>query len=243
MNNVNALFSMKQSSWDRSRLLVVVSRTKKSISASFLVVSLLVPVLGGCGSSTPAKSEGNTETEGSVDEKNYRADLMAAALEFEMEFINFYSGIGNLTEDLLTDFLENSEDPNKGYLAALKRIRSIDDSTDDFYRYGVEVKHLTSDEIGTDLSEADRNMIEEINPLVVEAMDLVTEFLQVARDAATALSIVDKPKWISLQDKLVELAQKYYETGTNRGKVYQSLGEKLEDESLRTSFYDLGKTF
>ena len=221
----------------------MISRTKKSISASFLVVSLLAPVLGGCGSSNPAKSEAKTETEGSVDERNYRADLLAATLEFEMKFIDFYSAIGDLTEDLLMDFLENSEDPNKGYLAALKRIRSIDDSTDDFFRYGVEVKHLTSDDIDTDLSETDRIMIEVIKPLVVEAMDLVSEFLQVARDAATALSIVDKSKWISLQDKLVDLAQKYYETGTNRGKLYQSLGEKLEDESLRTSFYDLGKTF
>ena len=234
---------MKQASWESSSLPIVISRTKKSISASFLAISLLSPAVGACGSSTPANSEANTEIAGSDEEKNYRDDLMAATLEFEMEFIDFYSAIGNLTEDLLTDFLENSDDPNKGYLAALKRIRSIDDSTDDFFRYGVEVKHLTSDEIDTDFSETDRIMIEEINPLIVEPMDLVSEFLQVARDAATALSIVDKPKWISLQDKLVELAQKYYETGTNRGKVYQSLGEKLEDESLRTSFYDLGKTF
>ena len=74
-------------------------------------------------------------------------------------------------------------------------------------------------------------------------MNLVSEFIQVARDAATALSIADKPTWVSLQDNLVEIAQKYYETGTARGQLYRSMGESLDDESLRASFYDLGKTF
>jgi hypothetical protein len=83
----------------------------------------------------------------------------------------------------------------------------------------------------------------ELTPLVIDSMELVSEFLQVSRDAATALSIVDKPKWISLQDNLVEIAQKFDETGTARGLLYRSLGEKLEDESLRGLFYELGETF
>ena len=221
----------------------MISKNRTVILASFLTVSLLMPILGGCGSSTPAKSEAKTGIENSDEDKNYRNGLITSTLEFEMKFINFYSAIGNLTEDLLIDFLENSDDPNKGYLAAIKRVRSIDDSTDDFFRFGTEIKHLTSDDIDPSLSENDRAMIEKLNPLVIEPMNLVSEFLQVARDAATALSIVDKPKWISLQDKLVELAQTYYETGTSRGRLYQTLGEELEDNTLRTTFYDLGKTF
>jgi hypothetical protein len=168
---------------------------------------------------------------------------MLSALQFEVEFGDFYLSIGNLTEDLLIDFLENSDDANKGYLAALKRIRSISDSTDDFFRLGTEVKHLTSDEIDLSFSENDKILIMKLKPLVIEPMNLVSEFIQVARDAATALSIADKPTWVSLQDNLVEIAQKYYETGTARGQLYRSMGESLEDESLRASFYDLGKTF
>jgi hypothetical protein len=199
--------------------------------------------LAACASSDPVKIEANTGVETSVYEKNYRSDLFSASAQFEIEFVDFYLGVGNLTEDLLTDFLENSEDANKGYLAAIKRIRSIDDSTNDLFHFGTEVKHLTSDEIDLSLSENDKILIIEINPLAIEAMNLASEFLQVARDAATALSIVDKPTWVSLQDELVEIAQKYYETGTARGRLYKSLGESLEDESLRASFYDLGETF
>jgi len=221
----------------------VISKTKLTISAHFLVAGLSLLALAACGSSDPVKIEANTGVETSVYKKNYRSDLFSAAAQFEIEFVDFYLGIGNLTEDLLTDFLENSEDANKGYLAAIKRIRSIDDSSDDLFHFGTEVKHLTSDEIDLSLSENDQILIIEINPLAIEAMNLASEFLQVARDAATALSIVDKPTWVSLQDKLVEIAQKYYETGTARGRLYKSLGEGLEDESLRASFYDLGETF
>jgi hypothetical protein len=221
----------------------VISKTKKTISANFLVGCLSLLALAACASSDPVKIEANTGVETSVYEKNYRSDLFSASAQFEIEFVDFYLGVGNLTEDLLTDFLENSEDANKGYLAAIKRIRSIDDSTNDLFHFGTEVKHLTSDEIDLSLSENDKILIIEINPLAIEAMNLASEFLQVARDAATALSIVDKPTWVSLQDELVEIAQKYYETGTARGRLYKSLGESLEDESLRASFYDLGETF
>lgn len=221
----------------------MIFKTKINILTSLLTVSLLMPVLSGCGSSTPEKSAAKSGTDNSVEEKEYRDVLIAATLEFEMKFIDFYSAIGNLTEDLLTDFLENSDDPNKGYLAAIKRVRSIEDSTDDFFRFGTEIKHLTSDEMDPSLSENDRVMIEKLNPLVIEPMGLVSDFLQVARDAATALSVVDKPKWISLQDKLVDIAQTYYETGTSRGRLYKSLGQQLDDIDLRTSFYDLGQTF
>ena len=221
----------------------MISKTKKNISASFLAGSLSLFALAACGSSDPAKIEANREIETTVDENNYRNDLMLSALQFEVEFGNFYLSIGNLTEDLLIDFLENSDDANKGYLAALKRIRSISDSTDDFFRLGTEVKHLTSDEIDLSFSENDKILIMKLKPLVIEPMNLVSEFIQAARDAATALSIADKPTWVSLQDNLVEIAQKYYETGTARGQLYRSMGESLEDESLRASFYDLGKTF
>ncbi len=221
----------------------MISKTKKTISANFLVGCLSLLALAACASSDPVKIEANTGVETSVYEKNYRSDLFSASAQFEIEFVDFYLGVGNLTEDLLTDFLENSEDANKGYLAAIKRIRSIDDSTNDLFHFGTEVKHLTSDEIDLSLSENDKILIIEINPLAIEAMNLASEFLQVARDAATALSIVDKPTWVSLQDELVEIAQKYYETGTARGRLYKSLGESLEDESLRASFYDLGETF
>ena len=221
----------------------MISKAKKNFLARFLAGSLVLLTLAACGSSDPAKIEADTSVETSVDGKNYRSDLFSAAAQFEIEFVDFYLIIGNLTEDLLTDFLENSDDANKGYLAAIKRIRSIDDSTDDLFRFGTEVKHLTSDEIDLSLSENDKTLITEINPSVIEAMNLVSEFLQVAMDAATALSIVDKPTWVSLQDNLVEIAQKYYETGTSRGQLYKSLGESLENESLRASFYDLGETF
>ena len=101
---------------------------------------------------------------------------------------------------------------------------------------------MTSDEIDPSFSENDKILIMELKPLVVDPMDLVSEFIQVARDASTALSVVDKPTWVSLQDNLVEIAQKYVETGTARGLLYRSLGERLEDESLRAWFYKLGKT-
>ena len=221
----------------------MISKTKKNISASFLAGSLSLFALTACGSSDPAEIKANRDIETTVDENNYRNDLMLSALQFEVEFGDFYLSIGNLTEDLLIDFLENSDDANKGYLAALKRIRSISDSTDDLFRLGTEVKHLTSDEIDLSFSENDKTLIMKLKPLVIEPMNLVSEFVQVARDAATALSIADKPTWVSLQDNLVEIAQKYYETGTARGQLYRSMGERLEDEILRASFYDLGKTF
>lgn len=221
----------------------MISKTRSVISTSLLAGSLSLFALAACGSSDPAEIEANREIETTVHENNYRNDLMLATIQFEIEFADFYLSIGNLTEDLLIDFLENSDDANKGYLAALKRIRSISDSTDDFFRFGTEVKHLTSDEIDLSFSENDKILIMELKPLVIDSMNLVSEFLQVARDAATALSIVDKPTWVSLQDKLVEIAQKYYETGTARGSLYRSLGESLEDESLRASFYDFGETF
>ncbi len=219
------------------------SRNRKSLSASILVSSLLLLPITACGASDPSDRGENTGTKDFVDEKNYGDELIAAATQFEVEFIDFYLSIGNLTEDLLTDFLENSDDANKGYLAAIKRIRSISDSTDDFFRFGAELDHLTSDEIDQGLSEEDRILILELNPLVVDSMNFVDEFLQVSRNAATALSIVDKPTWVLLQDDLVEIAQKYYETGTARGRLYRSLGERLGDENLRASFFDLGETF
>ena len=221
----------------------MISKTWSVISTSLLAGSLSLFALAACGSSDAVEIEANREIETTVDENNYRNDLMLATVQFEIEFADFYLSIGNLTEDLLIDFLENSDDANKGYLAALKRIRSISDATDDLFRFGTEVKHLTSDEIDLSFSENDKILIMKLKPLVIEPMNLVSEFLQVARDAATALSIVDKPTWVSLQDNLVEIAQKYYETGTARGQLYRSMGESLEDESLRASFYDLGKTF
>ena len=199
--------------------------------------------LTACGSSDSAEVDTKREIETSVDENNYRNNLLLTAAQFEDQSIDFYLSIGNLTEDLLTDFLENSDDANKGYLAAIKRIRSIDDSTDDFFRFGTELKHLTSDELDPSFSENDKILIMGLKPLVIDSMDLVSEFIQVARDAATALSIVDKPTWVSLQDNLVEIAQKDNETATARGLLYRSLGERLEDESLRALFYDFGEIF
>lgn len=221
----------------------MILKTKNAILAGFLAGTLPLFALTACGSSDSAEVETKRDSETLVDENNYRNDLITSAAQFEVEDIDFYLSIGDLTEELLTDFLENSDDANKGYLAAIKRIRSIDDSTDDFFDSGIELKHLTSDEIDPSLSENDKILIMELKPLVIDSMELVSEFLQVARDAATALSIVDKPTWVSLQDNLVEIAQKLYETGTARGLLYRSLGEKLEDESLRGLFYELGETF
>jgi hypothetical protein len=221
----------------------VILKTKNATLAVFLAGILPLFALTACGSSDSAEVETERDTETPVDENNYRGDLISAAIEFEIESVDFYLSIGDLTEDLLIDFLENSDDANKGYLAAIKRIRSIDDSTNDFFDFGTELKHLTSDEIEASFSKNDTRLIMELTPLVIDSMELVSEFLQVSRDAATALSIVDKPKWISLQDNLVEIAQKFDETGTARGLLYRSLGEKLEDESLRGLFYELGETF
>lgn len=221
----------------------VILKTRKDVLACFVAGSLSIFALTACGSSESAEVEAKREQETSVDENNYQNDLISAAVEFEINFNDFYLSIGDLTEELLTDFLENSDDANKGYLAAIRRIRSIDDSTEDFFGFGTELKHLTSDEIDTSFSENDKILIMELEPFVVDSMELVSEFLQVARDAATALSIVDKPTWIFLQDKLVEIAQKYYETGSARGLLYRSMGERLDDQSLRGLFYELGETF
>lgn len=216
---------------------------KKTVSARILAPLLLVIVVAACGPTDLTKENESPEAHSSIEEGEYKAKLTSAVAQFELEFVNFYLSIGSLTEELLTDFLEHSDDPNKGYLAALKRIKKIDESTVDFFRVGVEVKHLTSDDFDESISGADRAMIMELNPLVVEPMNLVSEFLQTARDAATALSVVDKPKWITLQDQLVEIAQRYYETGSSRGLLYQSLGKQLEDLTLRTSFFELGRAF
>ena len=221
----------------------MIAKTRRTALTSVLTISLSLPMLTACASSSSNNRKANTKSETSVEENDYRNDLISSALQFEAEFIDFYLGIDNLTEYLLTDFLENADDANKGYLAAIKRIRSIDDSTDDFFRLGTELKHLTSDGIDPRLSGHDKTLITELNPLVIESMDHVDEFLQVARDAATALSIIDKQTWTSLQDNLAEIAQEYYETGTARGLVYRSMGEGLDDERLRPAFYDLGETF
>jgi hypothetical protein len=221
----------------------VILKIKKSISASFLAGSLSLSGLAACGSSDSGKIEADSGIETTADENNYQYELAMATGQFELKFGDFYLSVDHLTEDLVTDFLENSDDASKGYLAALQRIRTIDDSTEDFFRYGAELKDLTSDNIDSGFSENDKVLIMEFTPLLVEPMNLVSEFLQVARDAATALSIADKTTWISLQDNLVEIAQKYYETGTARGMLYRSLGENLEDEDLRAIFYKFGKTF
>jgi hypothetical protein len=218
-------------------------KTTRTVFTNFLAISLSLLALTACVTTSSADQEAHRELETTVEANDYRNNLVLTIAQFEMEFIDFYLNIGNITEDLLTDFLENSDDANKGYLAALKRIRIIDDSTDDFFRLGTELKHLTLDEMDPTLTENDETLIAELNPLVIDPMDQVSEFLQVARDAATALSIVDKPKWISLQDKLVNIAQEYYETGTARGMLYRSMSESLEDEILRAAFYDLGETF
>lgn len=221
----------------------VISQAKRTISVLILTGSISSLAFTACSPSVPSEIEASMKTEAPVEEKNYTNNLLSAVAQFEIEFGDFYLSIGDLTEELLTDFLENSEDANKGYLAAIKRIRSISDSTDDFFLLGTEIKHLTSDEFDKNISEADKVQIQELNPLVVDSMELVTEFLQVARDAATALSIVDKTAWVSLQDDLVEIAQKYYDTGIARGRLYQSLGENLENESLRALFFELGQIY
>ena len=110
----------------------MILKNKKTILAKFLAGSLSLLALTACGSFDSAEVEAKREIETSVDENSYRNDVLSVAAQFEDKFIDFYLSIGNLTEDLLTDFLENSDDANKGYLAAIRRIRSIDDSTDDF---------------------------------------------------------------------------------------------------------------
>lgn len=212
-------------------------------AAEFSVIVFSVLALVACSQSKVLEAETSIQTKVSFESNKFRGDLLTAATDFETEFIRFYLAIGDLTEDLLSDFLKHADDANKGYLAALKRIRALDDSTKQFFDSGVELKHLTSDEIDPELSDNDKVLLTKIEPLVIQAMNLVSQFLQVARDAATALSVVDRPTWVTLQDELVEIAQNYYATGTSRGQMYQSLGERLDSQGLRDGFRILGEAF